>query len=145
LHAASLLLLALRALLPIHAGERSPPRQPSLAPDTHAGRNGANGSSNSGSSNGAHNSGGLDASDEDSVWRTLAFPSYLQSRQQHRPEVCRDFAQAVSAAERRQQRRNELGVSQASAEESVEEEEEEQEYLEAETVWHTIRCVREGR
>jgi hypothetical protein len=37
------------------------------------------------------------------VWTRDAFPSYMQSSQLHRPEVCHDFADAVAAAEAKAQ------------------------------------------
>jgi hypothetical protein len=77
--------------------------------------------------------GSPDAShDEDRIWSQLAFPSYLQSKNKHNPEVCRDFDKAVTAAERRQAR-DAWGMDA-----SVEEDESEED-LEPETVWHTIR------
>jgi len=71
--------------------------------------------------------------DEDQIWGQLAFPSYLQSKSKHKPEVCRDFDMAVTAAERRQAR-DALGLAASM-------EEDEDEDLEPETAWHTIRCV----
>lgn len=69
--------------------------------------------------------------DEDRIWSQLAFPSYLQSKNKHRPEVCKDFDKAVTAAERKQAR-DALGLPASK-------EEEEDEEFEPETVWHTIR------
>lgn len=37
---------------------------------------------------------------EDMGWLLDAFPSYLQSANHHNPDVCRDFDQAVTRAER---------------------------------------------
>lgn len=75
----------------------------------------------------------VNLNDEDQIWGQLAFPSYLQSKSKHKPEVCRDFDMAVTAAERRQAR-DALGRAA-----SIEEDEDED--LEPETAWHTIRCV----
>jgi hypothetical protein len=85
------------------------------------------------SSNSSNSRGNLDSNDEDRIWSQLAFPSYLQSKNKHKPEVCRDFDKAVTAAERRQARD---ALGQASID-SVDEEEEAD--WEPETVWHTIR------
>jgi hypothetical protein len=93
-----------------------------LRPVLHAGNN-------------TNSSSSADANDEDRIWSTLAFPSYLQSRNRHKPDVCRDFDKAVTAAERRQAREA-LGL--AASVDSVEEEDEEEEW-EPETVWHTVR------
>lgn len=68
--------------------------------------------------------------DENRIWSQLAFPTYLQSKNKHKPEVCREFDKAVTAAERRQVRGS-LGLD-ASLDDDEDEEEQE-------TVWHTIR------
>jgi hypothetical protein len=72
------------------------------------------------------------SNDEDRIWSQLAFPSYLQSKNKHKPEVCRDFEKAVTAAEHKQARH-----ALAASVESYDEEEDEE--WEPETVWHTIR------
>lgn len=69
--------------------------------------------------------------DEDSIWSDLAFPSYLQSRETHKKEVCRDFDKAITAAERKQAHQWLGSIS--------EEEDEVMEEDEAQTVWLTIR------
>lgn len=107
-----------------------------------------------------HNSNSSDQhqqwEDEDSIWSQLAFPTYLQSKSKHTPEVCRDFAQAVTAAERRQAREQALllggleggvggdaaaGAGAVSGSMMSYSEDEDDEDLEPETAWHTIRCV----
>lgn len=80
-------------------------------------------------------SSSADATDEDRIWSTLAFPSYLQSKNRHKPEVCREFDKAFTAAERRQARE---AAGLAASVDSVEEDEGEDEW-EPETVWHTVR------
>lgn len=67
--------------------------------------------------------------EEDYIW-SQGFPSYLQSRESHKKDVCRDFDKAITAAERK----HAYGVfGSMSEDESFEEEEE------AQSVWLTIR------
>jgi hypothetical protein len=68
--------------------------------------------------------------DEDTIWSQLAFPSYLQSRETHKKEVCREFDKAIAAAARKQ-------GADASMEEDLEEEDP------AEAVWLSIRYGRD--
>lgn len=64
--------------------------------------------------------------DEDTIWRQLAFPSYLQSRESHKKDVCREFDKAIVAAERK------ASTGSMMQEDSDDEEE-------AESVWLSIR------
>eukprot|EP00775_Hariotina_reticulata_P012556 gene12556-biopygen14445 len=68
--------------------------------------------------------------DEDFVWSELAFPSYLQSRDKHTREVCREFDRAVTAAERKQKAKED--ASNAPDRYWLDEEAEQ-------SVWMTIR------
>lgn len=69
---------------------------------------------------------------EDYIWSQMAFPSYLQSRESHKKDVCREFDKAITAAERRQSLE---ALGSMAEEEEYEEEEDDQ----AHSVWLTIR------
>eukprot|EP00878_Enallax_costatus_P026007 GHUV01027876.1.p1 GENE.GHUV01027876.1~~GHUV01027876.1.p1 ORF type:complete len:266 (+),score=66.14 GHUV01027876.1:292-1089(+) len=70
--------------------------------------------------------------EDDFSWSQTAFPSYLQSRDSHKKDVCWEFDKAITAAERKHS--NERPGSMPE-EEGFEEEEEDT----AHCVWSTIR------
>jgi hypothetical protein len=68
--------------------------------------------------------------DEDFLWSETAFPSYLQSRDKHTREVCREFDRAVTEAERKQ--KSKVNSSSVPTSYWLDEEAEQ-------SVWKTIR------